>query len=335
MSVSSVGDLARTFQNIRRNTQLKTEMARLSKELASGQISDLASSTSGDFGPLVGLERGLRTNAAYHTSNAEAGLFAVAMQTALETVQETTADLGVSLLEAGTLENAAMIETTTTDARVKFEAVVSSFNTRAADRYAFSGAATDRRPLADANVILAALDAAAAGQTTAAGIEAMVEAWFDDPGGGFETGGYVGSASPMSPFLLSESDTVEMDITAADQEIRDVLKGIALAALLGENILPGDATERSALARAAGQKMVNSESTLAVLRSKVGSAEARIDGTSAKNIAEKLSLEIAMGALTAIDPFQVATELESVNLQLETLYTLTVRMSRLSLTVYL
>ncbi len=335
MNFLSVGDLALTFQNIRQNTVLKTEMARLSHELASGRVSDLSTAVGGDYSPLVSFERDLKTNIAYATANAEAALFAITIQASLEKIQQTTSELGPALLEAGTLENPMMVQTTSTDAKVKFAAVISALNVRVADRYAFSGTATDRKPLADANAILGALQVAISAETTAAGVETAVDAWFEDVGGGFETMGYTGSVTSMSPFRLSDADAVELEITAADPELRDVLKGIALAALVGENILGGDQSERAALSRIAGQKMINADTTLAVVRAKIGSAEARIEGTSARNAAEQISLEIARNEITAVDPYQVASELTAVNLQLETLYTLTVRMSRLSLTEYM
>lgn len=335
MNFLSVGDLALSFQNIRQNTQIKTELARLSQELASGQTSDLATATSGDFSPLTSLMRDLKANGAYAAANAEAELFATAMQTSLAKVHDSTTELGSALLTAGTLENPTMIQTTTVDAKVKFESVIAAFNTRVADRYAFSGAATDTKPLADADTILTALQAAISVETTAIGVENAIDTWFDTVGGGFETIGYAGSPTGMSPFRLSDSDAVVLDKTAADPGIREVLKGIATAALIGEGALASSPAEQTALARSAGQKMINAESTLVILRAEIGSAEARIGDTSARNIAEKQSLEIARNNITAIDPYAAATQLEAVNLQLETLYSLTVRMSRLSLAEYM
>lgn len=335
MNFLSVGDLSLSFQNMRQNAHLKSEVARISKELSTGQVSDLSTATTGDFLPLVGFERDLSANLAYATASAEAELFATSMQASLENVQVTLTEIGPSLLQAGTFEDPMLVQTTTVDARVKFESVISAINTRVADRYVFSGAATDTKPLADAATILSALNIAIASDSTAMAVEATVDAWFDDIGGGFETIGYTGSINTMAPFGLSDHDKVELDMTAADQGIRDVLKGIALAALVGTGALSGDQTERAELARISGQKIINANTTLAVSRAKVGSAEARIEGISARNVAEKLSLEIARNEITSIDPYQAASELDAASFQLETLYALTVRMSRLSLADYM
>jgi len=335
MSYVSVGDLALTFQNRRHNVQIKSDLARLSQELASGQKSDLSTISGGDFAPIVGLERSLRANAAYATVTAEAGVFASRMQASLGMVESNSTELGPAMIMASNSEHPMLIQTTTADAKVKFEAVISAFNTQVAGRYAFSGTATDRPPLADADTILTALKTAVAAETTASGVEAAVDAWFDTPGGGYETVGYTGSTNSMEPFRLSESDSVRIDLTAADPGIRAVLKGFAMAALIGDGTLSGNVTEQAALTRTTGERLLGADLSLAVVRAKVGSSEARIENVSARNTAEKSSLEIARTELTAVDPYRAATEIEAVKTQLETLYTLTVRMSRLSLSEYL
>ena len=58
-------------------------------------------------------------------------------------------------------------------------------------------------------------------------------------------------------------------------------------------------------------------------------------GASARNGAETSALEIARTDILAIDPYRTATELQSTETRLETLYTLTARLSRLSLSEYL
>lgn len=335
MNYVSVGDLAFTYQNRRQNVQIKTDLARLAQELASGQKSDLSTATSGDFSPIVGLERSLKANTSFSTSITEAGLFTAAIQTSLELVQTSSSELGTSLLTASSSDNPLMIQVTTVDAKEKFEAVISAFNTQVAGRYAFSGTATDRAALADADTILTALQSAIAPETTAVGVETAIDAWFDTVGGGFESLGYTGSNNAMAPFRLSESDSVNVELTAADDSIRLVLKGFAMAALIGEGALTGSANERTALARTSGERLLSADSTLAVIRGEIGSGEARIENAAARNIAEKSSLQIVRSELTAVDPYRAATELEALKTQLETLYTLTVRMSRLTLGEYL
>ena len=210
MNFVSIGDQAQTYLNLRHNVQVKSDLARLAQELASGQKADIYTSVAGDFAPLISLERSRKANMAYTTATIEAGLFATAMQTSLEQVQTHSLAMAPNLLMAGSSQSELVVAITTEDAKSKMEAVIAAINTRVADRYAFSGTATDRPPLANADTMLADLKIAIAAETTALGVEAAVDVWFDAVGGGFDTIGYTGSATTMSPFRLSDTDTVDL-----------------------------------------------------------------------------------------------------------------------------
>lgn len=335
MNYRSIGDLAFSFQNNRQNTQIKSDLSRLSQELASGQKSDISTAITGDYSPFVAIERSLRSLTAYSTATSEAGLVASAMQDVLNLVQDRSGELGPSLLLASSGASETLIQTTTADARVNFEMVISALNTKVADRSLFSGTATNQQALADAATILASLETAIAAETTAAGISTAVDSWFNSPGGGFDTVAYLGSASPFSPVRVSDNENVEIPLTGSDPAIRQTLKGFALAALIGNGALAGNLTERINLTRLAAEEVIGAQSTLVIARAAVGTVEAQIDKAAANNAAQTAALEIARSEITTIDPFRTATELEAVSAQLETLYTLTARLSRLKLSDYL
>ncbi len=334
MNFLSFGDLAHTFNVRRQNVELKTNLARLSEELSSGEKSRVSMQT-GDYSPIVSIERSLKLLSAYETATSEATVLTDTMQSTLRSVQLQSSELGPALLVSGNSEQPTMIQAATADAAVKFQSVVAALNVQVADRYVFSGASTDTRPLADADTIMSAISAAVASQTTAAGVEQAVDNWFDTVGGGFETLAYTGSTTPLAPLRLSEIDTASVQVMAFDPQIRSVLKGFALASLVGGGMLSGNTTERAALTRRAGEQLMSAESTLSTIRAKIGSAEASIVQATARNSAEKSAWEIARNEITGVDPFKTATELEATRNQLETLYALTVRMSRLSLADYL
>lgn len=333
MNYVSIGDMAQAYQMRRHNVELQKHLMRLSEELTSGKKSDMAEAVSGDFKALAGIERSLKTLDAYKTATDEAGLFTQALQTALDTAQTMTTELAPSLLMAGTNGGVTLVDTTTHDARQKFHAVVSALNTQIADRYLLSGDATDQKPISGSQDILDALMAAVAGQVSASGVEAAVASWFDAPlgGGGYLDTIYGGAATPLAAFQIGLSSATQMDVTAADPTIRDLLEGLALGALVAEGVLPGDAIGRALLARHSGEALIASGTQLAGLRARVGTVEAHIATTATRNAAETSALQIARTAITAADPYETASALEAVQDQLETLYTLTARLSRLSL----
>ncbi|MDJ0825788.1 MAG: flagellin [Rhodobacter sp.] len=335
MTVLSIGDLAMTFQTRNSNHRIKTDMLRLSDELATGLTSDMRAATGGNLGAVAGIDHQLGTLSAYRVAANEATLFLGALQRGLETVQTTTSDLGPGLLLAASSGQAALVDAAAADAKARFSTVVSVLNTQVADRAMLGGAMGSGPSLADAETMLAALQTAIAAETTAAGVEAAVDAWFDTGGGGFETVGYLGSADDLAPLRVGPDETAAIELRVDDQEIRDLLKGYALAALVADGALAGNHPERVALVETAGTRLLESDRSLAELRTGIGALEAQVETALARNGAETGALEIARNDILGVDPYRTATELQAVQTQLETLYTITARLSRLSLAEYL
>ena len=71
------------------------------------------------------------------------------------------------------------------------------------------------------------------------------------------------------------------------------------------------------------------------LAAKVGVSESRIDTAQSRNAADLLTLEMAEAELVTSDPYRTAAELEAVQTNLETVYAITARLSRLTLTDFL
>ncbi|MCV2872438.1 flagellin [Defluviimonas sp. WL0050] len=337
MNYVSIGDMAQAFQMRRHNVELQRHLSQLTKELTSGVKADLAGAVSGDFKALAGIDHSLETLRAYKTSTDEAELFTGALQAAFENVQDMTTDLAPGLANAATTGTPLIVETAAMDARQKFHSVVASLNTQVADRFLLSGDATDQRPILGSQDILDALMVATTGQVTGTGVATAVAAWFDAPvgGGGYLDMIYGGSAVPLSPFQIGPGDQASMDITAASPEIRDMLEALSLSALVAEGVLPGDQTGRALLVKTSANALFSANDEMADLRARLGAAEGHIADAATRNAAESAALEIARTKIIAADPYETASALEAVQTQIETLYTLTARLSRLSLADYL
>ncbi len=335
MTNLSIGDLANTFQLRRFTSESKSELARLAKELTTGLKADLGAAVAGDFGPFAGIERSLRANEAYKTANNEATSMFAGAQIALESVQSITRDLSPALLTAASARDRTLVTTTAVDARQKFDAVVSRFNTQIADRAVFSGSATDATALASAPEMMVGILASVSGLTSADDIEAAVDTWFDDPGGGFAASGYGGASTDMGPMIVAEGETVEMTVRADDQVVRDTLKGFALATLVAEGILDGDVEGQADLLERAAMRLVAADGDVTTLRASIGTAEQRVEEAQARNAAQASAYELARGELVNADPYETATMLESVYAQIETLYTVTARLSALRFSDYM
>jgi len=332
MALNSLGDLAQSFVLQRQNTVLKVEIQRLMDESISGRAADTAAHLSGDIQPLVGIDASLARLAGFRSATRDAGLFAGAMQTVLTTVGDMASDLSTQLLGASNTASTVRLNTVAGDARQKFETSVAMLNTRLGDRSLFAGQATSGAALTDGATMLAAIEAATAGATTPADIAAAVTAWFAAPTG--YAAAYQGGAA-LVDLQLAPGERARLDITAREPALRDTLRGLAMATFIGSGALAGRPLAQAELAGLAGQSLLQSGAAQTGLSARLGTVEAQIEDASVRNAAERSSLEIARTAMVAVDPYETAARLEATQTQLEMLYALTARMTRLSLVDYL
>lgn len=333
MSGISLGDLAQSFALRKQNTVLKAEVRRLSSELTTGITADPAARVRGDFAPLGALETSLRRIDGYRSATSEAAFYTDAMQASLSAVDTLATGMTAGLLGAASSSHAAHLDAVGIDAEQKFRSAVAALSTTLGDRTLFAGTSTTGAALADADVMLAELDATVAGALTAADVEAAVTAWFEGPTG-FATVGYLGGP-PLSPLPVAPGETADLGVTAAEPGLRDTLKGIAMAALLNRGVLSGDAVERAALARGSAESLLESQTGRANLAARIGSAQQAIAAATSRNSAEESGLKMARTNILGVDPYEAAAALTDAETRLETLYAVTARASRLSLLDYI
>lgn len=333
MSMISLGDLAQTFMLRRQNTDLKSDLQRLSTELTTGHAADTGRQVGGDYAPLAGIDASLSRLQGYKSTTSEAALLSRAMQTVLSTVESMTSSLAPNLLAASSGTTSTQVNAVAAEARQKLETAVALYNTDLAGRSLFAGVATDSEATIDADSLLATLETEIIGAASASEIETRVTNWFNGPTG-YAAAGYLGGG-PLSPLGVAPGDAANLGFTAADPGVRETLKGLAMAALLDRGALEGNAVERARLARLAGESLISSAASRAEMSSRLGTVEAQIEAASVRNSAETSALQIARNGITAVDPYETASQLEATRQQIETLYALTARVARLSLVDFL
>lgn len=335
MTRISIGDMAQGYVLRHQNSQLKTDMNRLVQELASGRTADPARHLSGSYSHLADIERRLALLEGYGAAAAEAGVLTSSMQNALETFQSLATELGSAAISAAGAHLPEAVATAGVQARGDFARMLSTLNTSVAGRSLFSGTAVDQPALATSDVFLADLRLVLAGETTLAGVQAAMDTWFDTPAGGFETTGYIGGADFLQPITVVEGETLSLDLRADDPALRTMLKHAAMAALATDVTLGFDPLLQQGMMAAAGEGLTFNQTGLVQVRADLGYAEQRVEEARSRISSERTSFQIARTDLLAVDPFETATALEDVQFQLESLYTMTVRLSRLSLTEFL
>lgn len=332
MTAVSLGDLARTFMLRRQNVALKSEAQRLSLEVVTGTAADVRKKVGGDLGPIGGIDSSLAILAARKSVTSEASLIATGMQTALSAIDTAASALALDLTSHGANGSAMTIDQIGAEAQEAFRSAISALNTRIGDRSIFAGNRPQSAAVADADTILAALDAAILGATTAEDVELAISNWFDDAGG---YAAQTAAGDPLAPISVSATATVRLTVTADDSVLKDTLKGLAMAAMLDRGAVATSPTERATLARVAGDRLLQGQVSRVDQLARVGLAQEKIDEAATANAAETTSLQIARTDVLGVDGYETATRLEATQTQIETLYSLTSRLSRMSLVDYL
>lgn len=332
MSILSIGDLAQSFMLRQLTGQIKTELLTLTQEMTTGRVADIAAKTSGDLAPLGALVTTLSQLKAFGAATAEAGLFTDAMQSALDVIDSKAADFAPTLLQITTSSQPATVMTIGQDADQRFRSAVSTLNTRVGDRSLFAGRATDQPALLDADAFLATLDTVIMGAVTVSDVTDALDDWFDDPMG---YGAAYQGDDPLAPLSIGQGEKASVTVTAMDPAIRNTLKGLAMGALLVRSSLAMAPDARAQLAQQAGEVLIASQSPRTNLAAGLGIVQQQISNAETRNGAEETALEIARSKIVSADPYETATRLEDTRSQLETLYAITARLSRLSLTDYL
>lgn len=335
MKLNSLSDMARSFNQSRANTDIRTRLATLTNELSTGKVSDLTARLGGDTTVIRDIDRQLTLGRTQSRAVTEAAQWTDAIQTRLGRIDEERAVLSESLLrltpdplpEERALASAAGM--------AAFDAIVTTLNGRLAGQALFAGRATDATALASADDMMTNLRTAAAGATSAADVIAAVDTWFDTAGGGFETSGYGGDATGQISRRVAEDLTITPGIRADDPTLRATMKAAALAALAEDPVLSLTGTDRTAILKDASARALDLGTPLTGMRATLGQQEGLIERQQANLAARIAALSITRNEADGADPFDTASGLQEVQIQLETHYAVTARLSQLTLTNYL
>jgi flagellar hook-associated protein 3 FlgL len=338
MLPTTFGDMAQRLTLQRHGSGLKRAVSNLSQELTTGIAKDKSLKVKGDFAALSGVNSALEMASARKANAHLAGMILSSQQTIL-------LDLGQQA-QSGALEitgrNATMDETeisiSISQMEARFRSAVTQLNTQVGGRAIFAGTASDGAALVSAGIMLDAIfddlmatyPAGPDAETTSA----FISSWFAD-GGNFGTSGYVGGSRIPDRLDLGNGISVGMDLTAEDERIRTHLGALATGAILAKGLFDADHSEQRILLGHAAQSLSQAHLGLIELSAKLGMEEERAEIGRFRSEAEHTAMSIARAELLEADPYETAVRLEQAMTQLDLIYNLTARLSRLSLATYL
>ncbi len=334
MIASSYGDMSRHLSLGRHSARLKADMTGLSKELTTGVMDDKARHLKGNLTFLASLEKSIELAETRKSIAQNAGNLLAAQQNALAGISARSEGVYLELVQLPPGEHYAQIDRQINSLESAFVDTVHFLNTSFAGRSLFAGTAGDSPALAPARDILDALSRDLPAGLDAAGMSDAIDAWFA-AGGGFDSVGYLGGNTIPAAYNVGDGLDISLEITAQAPAIRQTLAGLAKGAMLASGVIGASPAEKLDVLRAAASTLAVSNTGLIDLSARVGVQEERAArGVSAAE-AEQTAMSIARSELVSADPYETATRLEQAMAQLELIYSLTARLSRLTLADYL
>lgn len=335
MPIVSIGDMSQHFMSLKNGGSIKSDLARLGQELSTGKVADIASYLGGDTRQFSGIIHSLNVLDTYRNVAKETAVTLEQMQIALSRVDIARSETTDTLLLVSGQSQPHQVEHAANVAKLAFSDIVNSLNGQFAGRSLFGGAEVDQPSLVNAKVMLADIMTTISAATTTDGVVQAVEDWFDNPAGGFATFAYQGDIGAQPSRLLAENQRIEIDVRADDPAIRDLLKASALGAIIS-NLAPSfSAQDRGNLLQKAGINLLAASAPTAQIEARIGNLQAVVATSQTRLESERSMLSIAQNNLQNADPFETATRLEAVQTQLETHFTVTARLSQLSLVEYI
>lgn len=335
MTWMSLGSLALPHHLNRHSVALRQDLARHTREIASGEAASIPRHRKGDLTALLLLDHRASRLEAARQATRHALTEAEVAQSALEGLAtlssaESARQLAVSTAGAddASLRQAAQA------ARQALDTAVGTLSASVAGRALFSGVVTDRAPLPSAESVLSALAPLVAGATSADALAAALDTALNAPGGVFETALYQGGAAASGAPIDRGDRAADLPV-ASDPAFRRLLGGLAMAIFAGDDTLGLPAGERQALARAAALELSAGAAAITATQARLGAGEAGLAALSDRIEGETAALALTREALVGVDPYEAAGRLQTVETRLELLYALTARTARLSLAEYL
>lgn len=337
MTTYSIGDQARAFALQTASHRLKVTLATLTEEMASGEVADLGQRLQGNTQILNQIEARIARTDQADRNAAEAASLVGGVLDVMGAIQTQSGSIGLSLVAEPFSETPALVAMRAAEVGATFETVVARLNGAVADRFLFSGLNSDAPPLASATELLDALEVATFGLTSATDVAQAVSDWFDAPAGagGFLDVAYRGTTAPGQQISVADGQSITLSTTASSPALRDVLKGLATSALVDRGVLAGQYHEQRDLLQRGGQIMLNNTSDLLAEMGRVGQTMQFVERARTENAALRSTLMTTRNNLRAADPYETAGALTQVESQLEALYSVTARLSKLKLVDYL
>ncbi|NOX93623.1 MAG: hypothetical protein GXP04_00575 [Alphaproteobacteria bacterium] len=296
-------------------------------EATTGRREDITAAMKGDVGGAHLLKKAIDDTKSFQSLLALGQNRSQRTQSALALLGIDAVRIGAETLGASGRNDTQALVSLAADARGAISSIFSALNTTDGGRALFGGDVTDRPPLVAPEQLLADIELIMAGATDATDVQTQLDFYFNDPSGGFATSIYQGGLNKSPAVAISPGIRVDVSATAADQPIKDIIRG--LAAIATNSFAPF--ADKSGVVDYGATTALGADTSITDLRAVIGVGQARIGAAISRHEAEGTILTSLFNEMTGRDQFEAASELQLLESQLEASYLLTARLARLTI----
>ncbi|HKZ97450.1 MAG TPA: flagellar hook-associated family protein [Hyphomicrobiaceae bacterium] len=330
-------------------SKLQLQLSTLQKEVTSGRLADVGQTLGHNTGQTISLRQERDRLATIIDTNGVVSGRLKSTQTTLEALNDSAQSFINTLLVARS--SSASSQVAIAEARTKLTALAGTMNTNVGGAYIYAGINSDVKPLTDyfetpapanqlavANAFVTdfgvAQSAPGTELITGANMQTFLDTTFAalfDPAAWATTWSAASDQNMRS--RIATSELVETSTNANVDAVRKLASAFTMIADLGIDTLNQDAylAVIDTAIRAAGEAV----GEITQLRGQLGAVEERVVKA---NDQMQLQIDIMdrhINLLEAVDPAEASTRISLLLTQIETAYSLTARIQRLSLLNYL
>lgn len=335
MLLTGYPDLLSYSRQSRITADIKSRLEIVSNEAVTGLHDDITKVTGGNVGGAHLMKKALNDIAQNTRLNSLSSTRLEMITNSLNGAREAVNGIDVQAIIALNSNNSDQLANISAGADANLRSVMSALSSKHGSRNLLSGDATDLPPFAGADALLDDVRAIMVAGTSAAGIDAALDTYFNDPAGGFQTNQYLGGLNAAPPLRLSNGGVIAVDVRGDNPVIKDVLRGLATLATAGSSGLSEGGAEFNTLFTNGITATADGVSGLIAMEGDLGIYAETIDKANSRDQFENLTLTAAYQAIVGRDQFEAVAELQQLQVQLESSYVITARMADLTLTNYI
>jgi flagellar hook-associated protein 3 FlgL len=344
VTISSISTASLTSILSQSVNSMQTQLANAELELSTGQDANVGLSLGAEAGQDISLQQQQSFMQTLTSTNNLVATRLSTTQNALSSIQTTAQDFLNSLISnEGSQTSASILQTTATSS---LQSMISTLNTTENGDYIFAGTNTSNAPIfGSAASNATAVNSAFSAALSAAGSTASTMSGTDMTNfltGSSFTGLFTGSdwtsnwsSASDQPLTtqISTSDTETTSVSANQTAFQQLTEAYTMVSSLATQNLSSDAYQ--AVTTQAQSLVSSAISGLTDIQANVGVVQSDITDSNNQMSAQMTILSTQVTNLESADAYDAATNVNNLQTQIETAYSLTNQLHQLSLVNYI